>query len=239
MEKDLIYSVEDDINISDLIKYTLEEAGFEIKCFSNGNDMLEALKMQTPNLILLDIMLPDIDGTEILKIIRTDYSYLPIKVIMLTAKSSEINIVMGLNAGADDYMPKPFSVLELIARVKANLRKKNTTIEMEEMTFGEIKIIIRKRAVFVNNNQVALTQKEFDLLKLLVENAESIVSRETMFEEVWGKENAMETRTIDMHIKSIRQKLNLQKENIITVRGMGYKLTENKEIQDKEIQEIE
>ncbi|WP_432633181.1 response regulator transcription factor [Brachyspira sp.] len=239
MEKDLIYSVEDDINISDLIKYTLEEAGFEIKCFSNGNDMLEALKMQTPNLILLDIMLPDIDGTEILKIIRTDYSYLPIKVIMLTAKSSEINIVMGLNAGADDYMPKPFSVLELIARVKANLRKKNTTIEMEEMTFGEIKIIIRKRAVFVNNNQVALTQKEFDLLKLLVENAESIVSRETMFEEVWGKENAMETRTIDMHIKSIRQKLNLQKENIITVRGMGYKLTENKEIQEKEIQEIE
>lgn len=234
MEKDLIYSVEDDINISDLIKYTLEEAGFEIKCFSNGNDMLEALKMQTPNLILLDIMLPDIDGTEILKIIRTDYSYLPIKVIMLTAKSSEINIVMGLNAGADDYMPKPFSVLELIARVKANLRKKNTTIEMEEMTFGEIKIIIRKRAVFVNNNQVALTQKEFDLLKLLVENAESIVSRETMFEEVWGKENAMETRTIDMHIKSIRQKLNLQKENIITVRGMGYKLTENKEIQEIE-----
>ena len=234
MEKDLIYSVEDDINISDLIKYTLEEAGFDIKCFSNGNDMLEALKMQTPNLILLDIMLPDIDGTEILKIIRTDYSYLPIKVIMLTAKSSEINIVMGLNAGADDYMPKPFSVLELIARVKANLRKKNTTIEMEEMTFGEIKIIIRKRAVFVNNNQVALTQKEFDLLKLLVENAESIVSRETMFEEVWGKENAMETRTIDMHIKSIRQKLNLQKENIITVRGMGYKLTENKEIQEIE-----
>lgn len=234
MEKDLIYSVEDDINISDLIKYTLEGAGFDIKCFSNGNDMLEALKMQTPNLILLDIMLPDIDGTEILKIIRTDYSYLPIKVIMLTAKSSEINIVMGLNAGADDYMPKPFSVLELIARVKANLRKKNTTIEMEEMTFGEIKIIIRKRAVFVNNNQVALTQKEFDLLKLLVENAESIVSRETMFEEVWGKENAMETRTIDMHIKSIRQKLNLQKENIITVRGMGYKLTENKEIQEIE-----
>ena len=234
MEKELIYSVEDDINISDLIKYTLEEAGFNIKCFSNGSDMLEALKMQTPNLVLLDIMLPDIDGTEILKIIRTDYSYLPIKVIMLTAKSSEINIVMGLNAGADDYMPKPFSVLELIARVKANLRKKNTTIEMEEMTFGEIKIIIRKRAVFVNNIQIQLTQKEFDLLKLLIENAESIVSRETMFEEVWGKENVMETRTIDMHIKSIRQKLNLQKENIITVRGMGYKLTETKENQEIE-----
>ena len=105
---------------------------------------------------------------------------------------------------------------------------------MEEMTFGEIKIIIRKRAVFVNNNQIQLTQKEFDLLKLLIENAESIVSRETMFEEVWGKENVMETRTIDMHIKSIRQKLNLQKENIITVRGMGYKLTETKENQEIE-----
>lgn len=227
MEKELIYSVEDDINISDLIKYTMEEAGFNIECFSNGYDMLEALKMRTPNLILLDIMLPDIDGTEILKIIRTEYSHLPIKVIMLTAKSSEINIVMGLNAGADDYMPKPFSVLELIARVRANLRKKNTSLETEELKFGEIKIISKKRAVFVNNNQVILTQKEFDLLRLLVENAENIVSRETMFEEVWGKENAMETRTIDMHIKSIRQKLNLQKENIVTVRGMGYKLTEN------------
>lgn len=227
MEKELIYSVEDDINISDLIKYTMEEAGFNIECFSNGYDMLEALKMRTPNLILLDIMLPDIDGTEILKIIRTEYSHLPIKVIMLTAKSSEINIVMGLNAGADDYMPKPFSVLELIARVRANLRKKNTSLETEGLKFGEIKIISKKRAVFVNNNQVILTQKEFDLLRLLVENAENIVSRETMFEEVWGKENAMETRTIDMHIKSIRQKLNLQKENIITVRGMGYKLTEN------------
>ena len=227
MEKELIYSVEDDINISDLIKYTMEEAGFNIKCFSNGYDMLEALKMQTPNLVLLDIMLPDIDGTEILKIIRTDYSYLPIKVIMLTAKSSEINIVTGLNAGADDYMPKPFSVLELIARVKANLRKKDRSLESEELIFGEIKVLVRKRAVFVNNNQVVLTQKEFDLLKLLVENAENAVSRETMLEEVWGVDYSMESRTIDMHIKSIRQKLNLQKENIVTVRGMGYKLTED------------
>ena len=227
MEKELIYSVEDDINISDLIKYTMEEAGFNIKCFSNGSDMLEALKMQTPNLILLDIMLPDIDGTEILKIIRTEYSHLPIKVIMLTAKSSEINIVTGLNAGADDYMPKPFSVLELIARVKANLRKKDRSLESEELIFGEIKVLVRKRAVFVNNNQVVLTQKEFDLLKLLVENAENAVSRETMLEEVWGVDYSMESRTIDMHIKSIRQKLNLQKENIVTVRGMGYKLTED------------
>lgn len=227
MEKELIYSVEDDINISDLIKYTIEESGFNIKCFSNGYDMLEALKMKTPNLILLDIMLPDIDGTEILKIIRTEYSYLPIKVIMLTAKSSEINIVTGLNAGADDYMPKPFSVLELIARVKANLRKKDRSLESEELIFGEIKVLVRKRAVFVNNNQVVLTQKEFDLLKLLVENAENAVSRETMLEEVWGVDYSMESRTIDMHIKSIRQKLNLQKENIVTVRGMGYKLTED------------
>ena len=214
MEKELIYSVEDDINISDLIKYTIEESGFNIKCFSNGYDMLEALKMKTPNLILLDIMLPDIDGTEILKIIRTEYSHLPIRVIMLTAKSSEINIVTGLNAGADDYMPKPFSVLELIARVKANLRKKDRSLESEEL-------------IFVNNNQVVLTQKEFDLLKLLVENAENAVSRETMLEEVWGVDYSMESRTIDMHIKSIRQKLNLQKENIVTVRGMGYKLTED------------
>ena len=226
MNKELIYSVEDDDNIRDLIKYTVEEAGYTIECFSNGNDMLGALKKQTPNLVLLDIMLPDIEGTEILKIIRTDYAHLPIKVIMLTAKTSEINIVTGLNLGADDYMPKPFSVLELLARIKANLRKKDVRLDAEELTFGDIKLIVKKRNVFVGERQVVLTQKEFDLLKLLMENANNVVDRETMLEEVWGVDHTMETRTIDMHIKSIRQKLDLTKENIITVRGMGYKLTD-------------
>ncbi|EKV55980.1 response regulator transcription factor [Brachyspira hampsonii] len=226
MNKELIYSVEDDDNIRDLIKYTVEEAGYTIECFSNGNDMLEALKKQTPNLVLLDIMLPDIEGTEILKIIRTDYAHLPIKVIMLTAKTSEINIVTGLNLGADDYMPKPFSVLELLARIKANLRKKDVRLDAEELTFGDIKLVVKKRNVFVGDRQVILTQKEFDLLKLLMENANNVVDRETMLEEVWGVDHTMETRTIDMHIKSIRQKLDLTKENIITIRGMGYKLTD-------------
>ncbi len=226
MEKELIYSVEDDDNIRDLIKYTVEEAGFNIECFANGKDMLDALKNNIPNLILLDIMLPDMEGTEILKIIRTDYAHLPIKVIMLTAKSSEINIVTGLNLGADDYIPKPFSVLELIARIKANLRKKDVRIDTEELTFGEIKLIVKKRVVYVNDRQIPLTQKEFDLLKLLMENANNVVDREMMLEEVWGVEHSMETRTIDMHIKSIRQKLDLKKENIITIRGMGYKLIE-------------
>ncbi|WP_456060089.1 response regulator transcription factor, partial [Brachyspira pilosicoli] len=160
------------------------------------------------------------------KIIRTDYAHLPIKVIMLTAKSSEINIVTGLNLGADDYIPKPFSVLELIARIKANLRKKDVRVDTEELTFGEIKLIVKKRVVYVNDRQVSLTQKEFDLLKLLMENANNVVDREMMLEEVWGVEHSMETRTIDMHIKSIRQKLDLKKENIITIRGMGYKLIE-------------
>lgn len=226
MEKELIYSVEDDDNIRDLIKYTVEEAGYTIECFSNGNDMLTALKTATPNLVLLDIMLPDIEGTEILKVIRTDYAHLPIKVIMLTAKASEINIVTGLNLGADDYIPKPFSVLELLARIKANLRKKDVRLDAEELNFGEIKLIVKKRSVFVGERQVILTQKEFDLLKLLMENSNNVVDRDTMLEEVWGVDHSMETRTIDMHIKSIRQKLDLQKENIITVRGMGYKLTE-------------
>lgn len=226
MEKEFIYSVEDDDNIRDLIKYTVEEAGFNIECFSNGKDMLEALKNNIPSLILLDIMLPDMEGTDILKIIRTDYAHLPIKVIMLTAKSSEINIVTGLNLGADDYIPKPFSVLELIARIKANLRKKDVRVDTEELTFGEIKLIVKKRVVYVNDRQVSLTQKEFDLLKLLMENANNVVDREMMLEEVWGVEHSMETRTIDMHIKSIRQKLDLKKENIITIRGMGYKLIE-------------
>ena len=116
--------------------------------------MLEALKKQTPNLVLLDIMLPDIEGTEILKIIRTDYAHLPIKVIMLTAKTSEINIVTGLNLGADDYMPKPFSVLELLARIKANLRKKDVRLDAEELTFGDIKLIVKKRNVFIKNKRI-------------------------------------------------------------------------------------
>ena len=201
MEKELIYSVEDDDNIRDLIKYTVEEAGFNIECFANGKEMLEALKNNIPSLILLDIMLPDMEGTDILKIIRTDYAHLPIKVIMLTAKSSEINIVTGLNLGADDYILKPFSVLELIARIKANLRKKDVRIDTEELTFGEIKLIVKKRVVYVNDRQVSLTQKEFDLLKLLMENANNVVDREMMLEEVWGVEHSMETRTIDMHIK--------------------------------------
>ena len=226
MNKELIYSVEDDDNIRELIKYTLEEAGYNAVSFANGKDMLEALKKTTPHLVLLDIMLPDIEGTEILKIIRTDYAHLPIKVIMLTAKSSEINIVTGLNLGADDYMPKPFSVLELLARIKANLRKKDTRLDAEELTFGELKLVVRKKAVFVNDEQVVLTQKEFDILKLLMENANNVVHRETMLDEIWGIDHTMETRTIDMHIKSIRQKLNLQKENIITIRGVGYKLVQ-------------
>ena len=206
MNKELIYSVEDDDNIRDLIKYTVEEAGYTIECFSNGNDMLEALKKQTPNLVLLDIMLPDIEGTEILKIIRTDYAHLPIKVIMLTAKTSEINIVTGLNLGADDYMPKPFSVLELLARIKANLRKKDVRLDAEELTFGDIKLIVKKRNVFVGERQVVLTQKEFDLLKLLMENANNVVDRETMLEEVWGVDHTMETRTIDMHINNFNKR---------------------------------
>ncbi len=226
MNKELIYSVEDDDNIRELIKYTLEEAGYNAVSFSNGKDMLEALKKTTPHLVLLDIMLPDMEGTDILKIIRTEYSHLPIKVIMLTAKSSEINIVTGLNMGADDYMPKPFSVLELLARIKANLRKKDTRLDAEELTFGELKLVVRKKAVFVDNNQVVLTQKEFDILKLLMENANNVVNRETMLDEIWGIDHTMETRTIDMHIKSIRQKLNLKKENIITIRGIGYKLVQ-------------
>ena len=226
MKKELIYSVEDDESIRELIKYTVDAAGYNIECFANGNDILQALKKQTPNLVLIDVMLPDIDGTEILKIIRNEYNNSYIKVIMLTAKSSEINIVKGLDLGADDYIPKPFSVLELISRIKANLRKKEARLDSEEIEFGNIKLIVKKKAAFVNNNQIYLTSKEFDILKLLMKNAGNIVGRETMLEEVWGMDHTTETRTIDMHIKSIRQKLNLEKENIITVRGMGYKLTE-------------
>lgn len=224
MKKELIYSLEDDDSISELIKYALEKEGFECICFQSKNALLESLKERLPSLITLDIMLPDGNGVEVLKYIRDKYSGCDIKIIMLTAKADEINIVQGLNYGADDYISKPFSVLEFIARVHASLRKKAVlTCHNNEIVFDNLRIIKNKRIVYMKNEEIYLTQKEFSLLNLLINNVNNVVDRETMLESVWGIDKVIETRTIDMHIKSIREKLSLNK-NIITVRGIGYKI---------------
>ena len=224
MKKELIYSLEDDNSISELIKYALEKEGFECVSFQSKNDLLENLKQRLPSLITLDIMLPDGNGIEVLKYIRDTYSSCDIKIIMLTAKADEINIVQGLNYGADDYISKPFSVLEFIARVHANLRKKSVISgDNNEVVFDNLRIVKNKRIVYREGKEIYLTQKEFELLNLLINNLNNVVDRETMLESVWGIDKAIETRTIDMHIKSIREKLSLNK-NIITVRGIGYKI---------------
>ncbi len=225
MKKELIYSLEDDDNISELIKYILEKESFECIICKNKSQLFEELGKRIPNLITLDIMLPDGDGLEILRSIKDNYSKYNIKVIMVSAKRAEINVVQGLNLGADDYVCKPFSVLEFIARVKANLRKTNTFNYNHDgcVTLGNIKIIKNKRIVFLGDVEVHLTQKEFLLFIFLVENINNVVDREALLENVWGLDKSIETRTIDMHVNSIREKLKLRK-SLITVRSVGYKL---------------
>lgn len=226
MDKQLLYIVEDDENIRELISYALRNEGFEIRAFEKGEDFLIAVKEQIPNLALLDIMLPDIDGIELLTRIRSEYKNFNIKVIMLTAKNSEINKVTGLNLGADDYITKPFSVLELIARVKANLRKYDIEVSDKTLSLKGLKINVGSREVFIDGNKINLTYKEFELLKILMQNLNNVVSRETLLEQVWGYEYYGQTRTLDIHIKTLRAKLGNISDCIVTVRGVGFMLKE-------------
>lgn len=226
MDKQLLYIVEDDENIRELISYALRNEGFEIRAFEKGEDFLIAVKEQIPNLALLDIMLPDIDGIELLTRIRSEYKNFNIKVIMLTAKNSEINKVTGLNLGADDYITKPFSVLELIARVKANLRKYDIEVSDKTLSLKGLKINVGSREVFIDGNKINLTYKEFELLKILMQNLNNVVSRETLLEQVWGYEYYGQTRTLDIHIKTLRAKLGNLSDCIVTVRGAGFMLKE-------------
>lgn len=226
MDKQLLYIVEDDENIRELISYALRNEGFEIRAFEKGEDFLVAVKEQIPNLALLDIMLPDIDGIELLTRIRSEYKNFNIKVIMLTAKNSEINKVTGLNLGADDYITKPFSVLELIARVKANLRKYDIEVSDKTLSLKGLKINVGSREVFIDGNKINLTYKEFELLKILMQNLNNVVSRETLLEQVWGYEYYGQTRTLDIHIKTLRAKLGNISDCIVTVRGAGFMMKE-------------
>ncbi len=226
MGKELIYCLEDDRDISDLLKYSIEGAGYDVVCFDSPQELLKALKQRIAMLVLLDIMIEgsNINGIDVLTTIREDYSNIDIKVIMLSAKANEMNKVNALNLGADDYITKPFSVLELIARIKANLRKKSVENKKEAIEYFDIKMNIDERTVFIAEQEITLTYKEFELLKILVINAGNIIAREKLFNEVWGYDAAIETRTLDMHIKNLREKL-LDKKNIIsTVRGVGYRL---------------
>ena len=218
----LIYVVEDDKSIQEIETFALSSSGYRTVGFDNAMQFYEAMKRELPSLILLDIMLPDEDGLTIVKNLRQDKSTQNIPVIMVTAKTGEIDKVKGLDSGADDYMTKPFGVMELISRVKAVLRR--TKVEPKETVtrIGNIVLDRNRHMVGVNDVSCELTYKEYELLKLLMSNAGIVVSRQEILDKVWGIDFVGESRTLDMHIKTLRQKLKEEGSLIKTVRNVGY-----------------
>ena len=224
-----VFVVEDDESIRGLYEIAFQDK-FDCKSFVNAEDMFEALKKQTPDIIILDLMLPGMDGLKALSLLKQDPHTKDVPVIIASAKGDESVKVRGLDAGADDYIAKPFGMLELIARVKANLRKSGSRKSEEDLIeCGPVKINNAEHVVYVNGNVVNLTLKEYNLLALLVKNVDCVVTREKILSEVWDYEFVGETRTLDMHIKSLRSKLaEFSGEQFIsTIRGVGYKFIKN------------
>jgi len=220
-----IFCVEDDSNIRELIEYTLSSSGFEVDGFENGALFFEKLSNEIPDLVLLDIMLPDKDGMEILKELRSKEETKDICVILLTAKSERMDKIRGLNSGADDYITKPFDVLELISRVNALLRRSSRgTPAQNTVSRSGITLDTGKRLVYTADGEINLTYKEFELLYLLMNAEGSVVTRETIISKVWDTDFEGESRTLDVHIRSLRHKLGDAGKNIDTVRNVGYKL---------------
>ena len=219
----LIYVVEDDKNIQEIETFAMANVGYEVKGFDSAMDFYEALNDTTPDLILLDIMLPYEDGLSIVKKLRTRQDTVLVPVIMVTAKTTEIDKVKGLDLGADDYITKPFGVMELISRVKAMLRRSQKSQEKDKvLKLGNIVLDREKHSVTVGKEPVELTYKEYELLKLLMTNAGIVTTRELILDRVWGIDFEGESRTLDMHIKTLRQKLKEEGSLIKTVRNVGY-----------------
>lgn len=220
----MIYILEDDDNIRKLIKYSLNSQGLGTQDFALPSEFWNCLKTSKPDLLLLDIMLPEEDGISILKKLRSNPDYSSIPVIMLTAKDSEYDVVTGLDAGADDYVTKPFGMKALVSRIKAVLRRyKKTDSKKEIIETGGIKIDETQHTVFAGNKQLFLTVKEFDLLLLLMKNRGNVLTREHLLESVWELSAEIESRTVDVHIRTLRQKLGEYENCIETIRGVGYK----------------
>lgn len=224
----MIYLVEDDDSIRELILYTLHTTGFEAEGFRNAADFWQALEKELPQLVLLDIMLPDEDGLHILKRLRAGAETADLPVMMLTAKSSEYDRVVGLDSGADDYMPKPFGMMELVSRVRALLRRAaKPAAEDKLFTAGSLAVDVKRRAVTVDGEPVILTYKEFELLCYLLENRGVVLSRDQILTKIWDYNYSGETRTVDVHIRTLRQKLGDAGALIETVRGVGYRLAQD------------
>jgi len=224
----LIYCVEDDESIRELVLYALRGQGHKAQGFATGEEFYEALKRGAPDLVLLDIMLPGEDGISILKRLRSGHGNIP--VIMMTAKSAEYDIVRGLDLGADDYVTKPFGIMELLSRVRSVLRRsrKISVKRTGTLTYGTVTMNLDSHQVFAGDEEISLTVKEFDLLSYLLLNRNIVLTREQIMQAVWDSPVELESRTIDMHIKSLRQKLGEEGRHIHTVRGIGYCLGERK-----------
>lgn len=222
----MIYFIEDDKSINEAIFYTLKSSGFQVMGFEKPSDFWQAVKDNIPNLIILDIMLPEEDGLHILRKLREKSSTKDTPIIMLTAKDSEYDKVIGLDSGADDYMTKPFSMLELVSRIKALLRRTDKAKSKEELRIGNLVVNPEKHLITANGENVTLTYKEYQLLLLFMENKGVVFSRDTLLNRIWGYDFDGENRTVDVHIRTLRTKLGECGNLIETVRGFGYKIGE-------------
>ncbi|SDY32302.1 response regulator [Tindallia californiensis] len=224
----VILVVDDEENILELIRFNLERSGYDVLVAGNGSEALSVLDSRSVDLVVLDLMLPDIDGVEICKTIRRSEEYSNLPIIMLTAKSEEIDRILGLELGADDYMTKPFSVKELAARIKTILRRVENTnqTDSKKLTIKNLEVDLIRHEVKVKDELIELTLKEYDLLKILMSNKGKVLSRNYLLDEVWGYDYFGETRTVDVHIRNIRKKIGDDglEEYIETVRGVGYKI---------------
>ncbi len=220
----MIYLVEDDNNIRELVVYTLNSTGLQSVGFAAPSGFWEAMRQELPELILLDIMLPEEDGLSVLKKLRAEETTRDVPVIMLTAKGSEMDKVKGFESGADDYIAKPFGMMELVVRVKARLRRRENTAPTDRLTAGTLTVSRKQRTVTVNETSVALTLKEFDMLCFLLENRGVVLTRDQILNRVWGYTFDGESRTVDVHIRTLRQKLGDAGNVVETVRGIGYKI---------------
>lgn len=217
----LVYVVEDDESIQEIEEVSLQSAGHEVRCFGDATSFYEAMDTILPDVIILDIMLPDENGNEIIRKLRNKVETKKIPVMMVTAKTSDMDLVRGIENGADDYLKKPFSVMELISRVKALLRRVSAENE-ENLVLGEIIINNERHSCSVAGEAIALTYKEYELLKYLIINKGNVLNRDQIMSRVWGVDYEGETRTVDMHIKTLRQKLGAAGDHIKTVRNVGY-----------------
>ncbi|EOR27375.1 alkaline phosphatase synthesis transcriptional regulatory proteinphoP [Clostridium sartagoforme AAU1] len=231
MSKEKILVVDDEDHIVELISYNLTNSGYKVITANNGIDAVRIAREEKPNLMLLDLMIPGLDGFDVCKSIRNDNETKDISVIMLTAKGEELDKILGLELGADDYITKPFSIRELLARIKAVLRRIKS-VEGSEEVYKSNGILINfdRRDVFIFDKKIDLTLKEFELLEILVKNRGKILTRETLLDKIWGYEYVGETRTVDVHIRYLRKKVEEDDKNpklIETIRGVGYRFNPN------------